>query len=266
MLQEMLQEVDSYHKFPHQNFSEALLGQSSFGRHKDKSWRKARVPCTWLQWNWLMRLDSVSYSQNRCREKTNAMQEFKGILTIWPVAWFVNSAQRVWVVCNPRWHFFQVIEGPFKLKLPACMYVWWVYIYIYYMLYRVTFDPEPRPHCIQEVLNSSTDTHTLYNCIYIYAIYTYTYHVWDFTVQTNKLNMWEGPIKTAPLSCQHFLAPFTVPLAAPLQAVNVSEGLGRATNLFLEVQGSIQLLFCRCQATSSHLKSQFFLILLKLLC
>ena len=88
----------------------------------------------------------------------------------------------------------------------------------------------------------------------MYAIYTYTYHVWDFTVQTNKLNIWEGPIKTAPLSCQHFLAPFTVPLAAPLQAVNVSEGLGRATNLFLEVQGSIQLLFCRCQATSSHFK------------
>ena len=160
MLQEMLQEVDSYHKFPHQNFSEALLGQSSFGRHKDKSWRKARVPCTWLQWNWLMRLDSVSYSQNRCREKTNAMQEFKGILAIWPVAWFVNSAQRVWVVCNPRWHFFRWSKDHSSSNFPhVCMYDVCIYICCTGLL---SFDPEPRPHCIQEVLNSSTDTHTHY--------------------------------------------------------------------------------------------------------
>ena len=46
-----------------------------------------------------------------------------------------------------------------------------------------------------------------------------------------------------------------------LQAVNVSEGLGRATNLFLEVQGSVQLVNPTCRATSSHLKSQSYHIL-----
>lgn len=179
MLQEMLQEVDSYHKFPHQNFSEALLGQSSFGRHKDKSWRKARVPCTWLQWNWLMRLDSVSYSQNRCREKTNAMQEFKGILTIWPVAWFVNSAQRVWVVCNPRWHFFQVIEGPFKLKLPACMYVWWVYIYILYVV-QGYFRPWTKAALHTRSLEFKyRHTHTHYIIVYIYMQYIHTHITYE---------------------------------------------------------------------------------------
>lgn len=64
------------------------------------------------------------------------------------------------------------------------------------MLYRVTFDPEPRPHCIQEVLNSSTGTHTqtLYNCIYMIYVCNIYIHIsrMIFYCSNQQIEHWRG--------------------------------------------------------------------------